>query len=101
MASASPAVCDGRVYVGTGDSGLLYELDAKTGAPLQKLAFPWIISGLASPAIGCTRVTWTVASPPWTSRHSSRRGVQTYALRAHVAEFMLPDGSYELHGRGQ
>ena len=47
---ASPAVRDGKVYFATSDSGLLYGLDAKSGAPLFSLDFKhWPM--FSSPAI--------------------------------------------------
>jgi eukaryotic-like serine/threonine-protein kinase len=51
----SPAVADGRVYVGTSDTALFYALDAKSGAKLFSLSFKrWPL--FSSPAITGDRI---------------------------------------------
>ena len=81
----SPAVHDGKVYFGTSDSGLLYALDAASGAPVFSQKLVWFV--FASPAIAGNLLyaaTWdgrltamdlTQHTPAWTfatdgSRHT-------------------------------
>jgi outer membrane protein assembly factor BamB len=45
----SPAIKDGKVYFSTADTGLLYGVDARTGAVLFALRFQWPM--FSSPAI--------------------------------------------------
>lgn len=47
--SSSPSVRDGKVYVGTGDSGLLLVLNAATGKLVAIQPMGWMIFG--SPAL--------------------------------------------------
>ena len=55
----SPAVHDGKVYFGTSDSGMLYALDAASGAPVVSQKLVWYV--FASPTIAGQQVyaaTW-------------------------------------------
>ena len=93
--NTSPAVHAGKVYVGTADSRMLYELDGKTGAPSLALQFSWYF--FASPAVSGTMVY----AANWDGRlfgidPGARRiawTFQTDSSRANLAKHTKPDGS--------
>jgi len=93
---ASPAVRDGKVYVGTSDSGMFYGLDGKTGASLFQLDFKhWIM--FSSPAVA--------GNFAYTGSHDGRLlaidlaaqklawTFQTDASRQNLPTYTKPDGS--------
>ena len=93
--NTSPAVRAGKVYVGTADSRMLYELNAKTGKPNFSLQFSWYF--FASPTVADNMVY----AANWDGRlfgiDLSTRKVawtfQTDSSRVNLAKHTKPDGS--------
>lgn len=99
---SSPAVRDGRVYFGTGDTRRFIALDARTGAARFSRPFAWYL--FASPALAggmayvggwdgkLTAVDLASGMVAWT--------FQTQGSRRHLAEFTRADGSMRLRPEG-
>lgn len=88
----SPAVHDGKVYFGTSDSGLLYALDAASGATVFSRKLVWFV--FASPAIAgnllyaatwdgrLTAIDLTQHTPAWTFATDGSRRTRPSFMKA-------------------
>lgn len=93
----SPAVYDGKVYIGTSDSGLFHELDAATGAKLFTIngKFPYYASpAIANDALFLATFDGRLLAydlkthePLWT--------FQTEASKKNAPAYSKPDGSID------
>ena len=93
--NTSPAVRDGKVYVGTADSRMLHELDAKTGKPNFSLQFSWYF--FASPSVAGNMVYAANWDGKLNAIDLTTRQVawvfQTDSSRANLAKRTKADGS--------
>ena len=91
----SPVVHEGKLYFATSDSALFHVLDAKTGAHIDSIKFPWLF--FASPAIAgntlylagqdgkLIAIDLATREPTWT--------FQSEGSRKNLAAFSKPDGT--------